>query len=360
MSDLGRAGGALLGAIILAGVTVAGAGWARENGFLPASPQDVPPAQHATAPDADSERETTSATPYDLFIRGDNQAEALLDEINALCGFEGPIGADETRLALVGDAPGALLVHSTFGGGLAVVDRISAPADQLHAYGDGQLTIVLAEGRLNGRTFVLDDAGEPVNSDPMVLSNDAELYLACADAPGAARALNALLAERGSAGDPVQVALDDFVVEGENWPGERVGSIAAACGTGDVSTAVAGRWILDATIRRDRHWGEMVVNDFSGERPGGVDDFLYLDIAERSGFYAMITRYSIPLSEPAFYPLTESGFGPNFRWNAIAVRRFEIWSDGSRGHSEPGEPVRGVDIPCHDIAAGEEALSAVR
>ena len=192
MSDLGRAGGALFGAIILAGVTVAGAGWARENGFLPASPQDVPPAQQDTGPDAVSERETMPATPYDLFILGDNQSAVQLDEINALCGFEGPIGADETRLALVGDAPGALLVHSTFGGELAVVrpdQRTSGSASCLwrrsadHRAGRGPVERAHIRG--------LDESGEPVNSDPIVLSNDAELYLACADAPGAARALNA-------------------------------------------------------------------------------------------------------------------------------------------------------------------------
>lgn len=354
MSDTGRAVGALIGAVVLGAGAIAGADWARENGFLP------PPSDNAASVQADDavEPEAPPATPYDRFIARGEPAPVLLDHIDALCGDASIYGAAEMRLAIAGEAPGTLLIHSIMSGSTPVIQRRSAPADQLHAYGrDGELGIMRAGERFTARAFVLDEDGEPVNSDPLTSGNSWGTM--CIDAPAAAQALNALFAERGARVDPVAAALDVVAAENEDRPRDALDSMVAACSTGDQSTAVSGRWIIGAHIRRDQEWDGMIVHEMSGERPGGVEDFLDLDIAQRRETHASITRYSIPLSEPAFYPSTESGFGPYHNWQAIAVRRFEIWEDGYRSHSLSGDPVAGADIPCHDIAAGEAALRAL-
>jgi len=353
MSDTGRAAGALIGAVVLGAAAIAGTGWARENGFLPQPSDNAAPVHEETA----SEPEAPPATPYDLFIAGGEPAPVLLDHIDALCGDASIYGAPEMRLAIAGEAPGTLLIHSIMRGGMPVIQRRSAPADRLHAYGrDGELGIMRADGGFSARAFVLAEDGEPVNSDP--LASETVWGTMCIDAPAAAQELNALFAERGARVDPVAAALHAFAAGNEDRPRDALDSMVAACGTGDQSTAVSGRWIIGANIRRDQEWDGMIVHEMSGERPGRVEDFLDLDIAERRETRAWITRYSIPLSEPAFYPLTASGFGPYLNWQAIAVRRFEIWEDGYRSHSLSGDPVAGADIPCHDIAAGEAALRA--
>lgn len=346
MSGLGRAASALAGVIILAGAAVAGAGWARERGYLPQPSDDV-----AAAQDGAMARVSPAPTPYDRFIAGDDQSAVQLDEINALCGFTGSIGANETRLAISGEAPGAFLIHSTFDGEQPAVALRSAAADQLHAYARyGELVVMLADGAFNARVFVLDEDGEPVSSDP--LSNDAEWFTACGDAPAAAAALNTVFAERGALYDPVQEALDQFA-DG------AVSAIATACGVGDVSTAVSGQWIIGSSVRREQPW-DGVFDPETGDWIRGAEDFLDLEIARRWDDGAMISRYAIPLSESAVYAPTASGFGPTLDWDAIAVRHFQIWPDGSRAHSEPGDPVRRIDIPCLDIPAGEAALRAAR
>lgn len=347
MSDLGRAAGALASVVILAAATVAGANWARANGYMPAPADDGAAVQAETA----GQTRRTAATPYDLFITGDHQSAVQLDQINALCGFSGPIGPEETRLAIVGEDPGALLMHYTSGGAFPAVYRHSAPADQLHAASsEGELVIMVAEGRLNARVFVLDERGEPLNSDP--LEQNAEWYGLCANPIAAAVELNSLFAERGARFDPVQAALEQFA-------GGAVSEIATACGVTDISTAVSGHWIIGASVRRQRSW-EDISHPETGDWIRGVDDFLDLDIARRWDDGAMISRYAIPLSETAAYGPTASGFGPSLNWDAIAVRHFQIWADGSRAHSEPGYPVRQIDIPCRDIAAGEAAIRAMR
>lgn len=350
MSDLGRAAGALVSVVAFAAATVAGVSWARANGYMPAPADDGAAVQAETA----GQTRRTAATPYDLFITGDHQSAVQLDQINALCGFSGPIGPQETRLAIVGEGPGAFLIHSTSGGAFPAVARRSAPADQLHASGiTGELLIMVAEGRFNARVFVLDERGEPLNSDP--LEQNAQWYGLCANPVAAAAALNSLFAERGARFDPVpavQAALEQFA-------GGAVSEIATACGVTDISTAVSGHWIIGASVRRQQSWDD-ISHPETGDWIGGVDDFLDLDIAQRWGDGAMISRYAIPLSETAAYGPTASGFGPSLNWDAIAVRHFQISADGSRAHSEPGYPVRQIDIPCRDIAAGEAAIRAMR
>lgn len=351
MSDMGRAAGALVSVVAFAAATVAGANWARANGYMPAPADDGAAVQAETA----GQTRRTAATPYDLFITGDHQSAVQLDQINALCGFSGPIGPEETRLAIVGEDPGALLMHYTSGGAFPAVYRHSAPADQLHAASsEGELVIMVAEGRFNARVFVLDERGEPLNSDP--LEQNAEWYGLCANPVAAAAALNSLFAERGARFDPVQAALEQFA---DQFAGGAVSELATACGVTDISTAVSGHWILGASVRRQRSWAG-ISHPETGDWIRGVDDFLDLDIARRWDDGAMISRYALPLSEAAAYGPTANGFGPTLNWNAIAVRHFQIWADGSRAHSEPGDPVRQIDIPCRDIAAGEAAIRAMR
>lgn len=242
MSGFARAAGALLGAIVLAGFAVAVADWAREVGYLPQPAEGIA----AAASNAVVEPISTGRTPYDLFIGGDYQSAVQLDEINALCGFSGPIGPDETRLAIVGEAPGALLIHSTSDGELPAIALRSAPADQLHAYARyGELAIMLASGQFDVRVFPLDENAEPVNGDR--LENDSEWSAACGDAPAAAAALNAAFAEQGARFDPVQETLDQFA-DGSRSP------IGTACGVSDIRTAVSGRWIIGSSVRREQPW----------------------------------------------------------------------------------------------------------
>ena len=351
--------GAFSRAAIVLGVTLAGSVAAvfgadalRDAGYLAEPGEAGAPA--AVAP---------AATPFDRFIQASglqNQATAA----NAACGFGESLSAGESGFWLVGDAPGVLGVYRAEAGEAHVLRSFTASADNLVAYSEyGELFVQTGDGAFNSRTFVLDEAGEVIFTEPLL--ERARIALTCEDAQAAATELNTLFRASGPAVDPIRSGLNAFVVgDGyEDWVYPRVDGLVEACAPagGAVPLEDDRTTLIAAEFDMDARFGEAIYHDMSGESlAGSSEPMLYLTLAtvHSATEHGEITYYRAPLS------WTDILAGDDvvsliYRYEAMEQIGFAVFADGARSHSESAGGVMDASFPCADPQQAVEILRAV-
>lgn len=359
MSNFGRAFGALLiaGGLGAAAVLVAPyfeSSYAGQNG---------PQIAESTQQPAPSR----IPTPLSAFFSNGSAQENDAEHINAICGLSDIWSGGNQHFELAGDAPGQFSVLKTRDGSTNLFERFSAPADQLHAFRSyNEVYVQIAEGRFDARNYLLSDTGEVEFSGP--LFNGARQTVACFDEATAAEtvlALNALFESRGAQIDKVRAGVRAFAVGHATDEREAVDSLLTACTLpDDLAELPAGQRILiGARLDLNGQYGEDVVIDMSGEALGGRPaPILDLQIAQidESGEFAVIESHGLPVTDWTDLTSSESGFSPYYRFDAVEIYGFTISIDGATSHSVYQGLANGVDVPCHDIEAGQAVFAQLR
>ena len=345
--------GALSRAAIVLGVTLAGSVAAvfgadalRDAGYLP-EPDATAATEETNAPAA------LAATPFDRFIQ-DSGLENRAAAANAACGFGESLSAGENGFWFVGDAPGNLGVYRAEPGEDHVLRSFTASADNLIAYSNeyGELFVQTGGGAFNSRTFVLDEAGEVIFTEPLL--ERARIALTCDDATAAANALNAEFVASGAAVDPIRSGLNAFVVgDGyEDWVYPRVDGLVEACApAGGVAALEEGQLtLLSAEFDAEARFGDEIYHEMSGESLSGAPEpmvYLTLGRVDSASGYGGISVYSAPLSWRALLADQES-FALVYHFEAMELVDFTISGDGSRSHSQSMGGVLDESFPCAD------------
>ncbi len=346
MSALTRA--AMVLGVTLAGsvAAVLGANALRDAGYLPQpSPTD--------APAASGSETASAATPFDRFIQS-SDLHSRAAAANAACGFGDSVSAGETGFWYVGDAPGNLGIYRAEAGEGGVLRSFTASGDNLLAFSSqyGELFVQTGEGAFNSRTFVLDDAGEVIFTEPLL--ERARIAMTCDDASTAADALNAEFAASGANLDPIRSGLNAFVVgDGyEDWTYPRVEGLVAACApAGGVAAIEEGQLtLINAEFDVDAQFSDMIYHDMSGESLSGSPEpmvYLTLGRVDSGSGYGDIQVYSAPLSWRALLA-DEDAFALVYHFAAMERVGFTISGDGSRSHSQSAGGVTDASFPCAD------------
>ncbi len=356
MQGVGRAFGAVTFSILVGAGAIYGIPFARDAGVLP-------PVSEAPLSSSLASAEAGQSTPFDIYMEGTAGLENAAVPINEICGFGDRLVPGGVQFQLIGDQPGQFSILRAREGELAVVERFTAPADQLHAFSEFTDLHVQNIGRFNARNFVLSESGDVTNSFAMF--NAVREVVTCENAQAATIALNTLFQTRGSDVDKVRAGIRDFIVGGAWDARERRDDLVAACTSQqDLAELPEGRRILvGARLNRQGAYGEDVVHDMSGESLAGAPTpILNIQIAQvdSGGMSATLESYSVPAADWSFLPETSNGFGPFFRFNAVEAYSFSVEPDGSRSHSVFGGTSDGVDIPCADVEAGRVRIEALR
>ena len=357
--------GSFTRAALVLGVTLAGSVAAvfgadalRGAGYLP-----EPDATASAGAEAEAETAMLSATPYDRFIQAsdlENRAAAA----NAACGFGESLAAGGSQFQLVGDAPGVLGLYQAQPGEGQVLRSFTAPADMLVAYSEyGELYVQTGDGAFNSRTFVLDDTGEVIFTEPLL--ERARIVLTCEDAPAAATQLNTLFRASGPAMDPIRSGLNAFVVgDGyEDWQTPPVEGLVEACTPeGGAAALEDGQTtLLAAEFDAEARFGEAIFHEMSGgSLEGSSEPMLYLTLGtvHRATEHGEITYYRAPLSWRDLVA-GEHAFSLFYRYEAMEQIGFAVFADGARSHSESAGGVRDASFPCADPERAVEILRAV-
>lgn len=357
MSALTRA--AMVLGVTLAGSVAAvfGADALRDAGYLPQSN----PAGASDAVATEAATVTPVATPFDRFIQSadlQNRAAAA----NAACGYGESVSAGETGFWYVGDAPGNLGIYRAEAGEGGVLRSFTASGDNLLAFSSqyGELFVQTGEGAFSSRTFVLDDAGEVVFTEPLL--ERARIAMTCDDAWAAADALNAEFAASGAQMDPIRSGLNAFVVgDGyEDWDYPRVDGLVEACApAGGIEALEEGQLtLINAEFDVDAQFSDMIYHEMSGESLSGASEpmvYLTLGRVNSASGYGDVEVYSAPLSWRALLA-DEDAFTLVYHFAAMELVGFAISGDGSRSHSEGLGGVTNASFPCADPNRAVEIL----
>ena len=303
---------------------------------------------------------------FDRFIApdgGENRASAA----NAACGFSNSLNPGGTLLRIAGSPEASVGVYQADAGDSGALRSFTASIAAVHAFADmGSLYIQAGhEDRdgLNSRVFVLDEDGFPTFSDPLLVRGG--IAVGCDNAQAAADILNAEFARSGSDADPMRAGVRAFEI-GDGvpaWNYPRVDAFVSACTPEQTLAELpAGEpFVLNAEFDASARYGEYIVHDMSGESLAGtLEPMVYVtiaDIDEETGF-AALNEYRIPLNW-SFLPVDEESVSPIFRFSAIEVTSFSIGPNGARSHSEGGDGIESVRIPCTNPEAGAAALEAL-
>ncbi len=355
MMGLGRAVGAVGAVLGLGAGVVFGAPHAREAGLLP---ERVMEAQPGPAVESAPVEATAFSVHMDRYVSPEN----LVAPINALCGFPNALMAEQSYLHMGTDGQTrSLSVFEASGGEVLSYERRSAPAGSLYAYEEfGELVLQTDGERFSTRVHVVEPDGEYGFSGPL----EAKRYhrLTCADAAGAAQALNAIFEANGSDTDPGRGKVRSFAVTSIWEVGDTLVDFLDACTPTELYQELpVGRPILiDARFQPDGAYGN-VEHEMSGESLEGTPtQLLNLTIAEMfEGNAANILNYAAPV-EWSDLPTSTHGFGPSYRYGAVHAIGFSIEPDGSQSHSQDLGGVDFVDIPCSNVEAARAILDALR
>ena len=303
---------------------------------------------------------------FDRFIApdgGENRASAA----NAACGFANSLIPGGTLIRIAGSPEASVGVYRADQGDSGALRSFTASATAVHAFADlGSLHIQAGHtdrDGFNSRVFVLDEEGFPTFSDPLLARGS--IALECENAQAAADILNAEFVRSGGDADPVRAGVRAFEI-GDGvpaWEYPRVDAFVSAC-TPEQTLAelpAAEPFVLNAEYDASARYGEYIMHDMSGESLAGtLEPMVYVTIAEidEGAGFATLNDYRIPLNW-SFLPVDEESVSPVFRFSAIEVTSFSIGPNGARGHSEGGDGVESVRIPCTDPAAGAAALEAL-
>lgn len=305
----------------------------------------------------------STPTPFDRFVGVSDLTDAAGPASRA-CGFSGSLQRGGTVFWLR-EPPETFSINLASPSDSPTVFRFSASADAVHAFADSGV-LYLQTGHRNrlgfdGRVFVLNEAGEPVFSGPLLQRG--RIAVGCDDAEQAASLLNAAFTRSGAQTDPVRAGVRAFTIadgDVETWL-PRLDAFIQACTPPSVIEHLPAdqRFVLDAEYDEGARFGAGMGHHMSGElRAGSIEPMVYITLTtlDAGGGYARLETLRIPFS---WHDVLHDGerLSVVYRSDDLEVINHIIEADGSRSDGVSSGPIRSASMPCADPETAATILS---